>query len=1759
MIHISKFVFILLIFSISCKEESINLDIGSEVKKTLIETEEPIYYHIKLNEELKSGYIKIETNSDYQQGPAYIVFSKENLPERSNALLVADSISSIDNLLYINKEYIKNNQLNIKIGCHVKSCLFNVTFSNTEYIEIKRDSSYTYLTGNENKNNIFKISRKNEEQSLGNGNQNATMIFSINSPNNYLSARLFCVNSNNKTEISKLIKNFQKGLIMTFKENDNCEYHEDAYYLIDINSTDGDYIIFNSRSIESKTDNRIIPNSPALDSYLKEGVLEEECFDVTPTIPQPKGFYVINILTFSNPLNVTLKDPVTLKDEEIGIVYYEEAIKITYEFGNKRHICVKGLNNKEAVFNMQITDTNVELLRKDFYSPQISSYIYTRIIQEDSIVFFTHKKFKNYYKQLNMNMKLIKGLPEMYFTTCQNFPECKYNVGEIDDYINKGIFIKPHSVNGMYTYSISPDKDYSIINSNQTLLVVHCKKGDECIFETSFFDDTDSLILKKDSRFSNYLNANDTNKFSFEITDHKATKVIFTLYTLSGNTELILKKAPKGTDNDFTMNINKQEFIFTDKTIERSILGGYEFEIHGKSNAYYSIEYKIISRASLNENILDSGISYLEKIPFNDKKINFYIKHNRIGKNINFVSTFFGVNCKIKVEREEKEVQQKGTLIQDDISFNDKDYNLTRFEYIVKIVEMDNIQSINEDCMVYISSIEMDVSSENEYDKEIVIPENIQQQILLNEKTRGIKFLYPLSETEGNVLLNFIIIQNSPLNVSISYESNKKKYEYYVANSQTILLQKDIIRGENNCNQKNQVCNIIINIIPVNESDLSQGILFALSAKSKEIIPIYIKKTIMKEDSLSGNEIEYYYTDIIKDEEGEIIVNFDRGNGNIFARIYDKNSTDNNSDWMGKIHLPKPNDNDILKTDPYLKKVLYSKEDSSKCNKGCYLIIGVQNMIHSETENEKFLYDISIMIYILSKNEKRQITSIPIDKYIIHSLPQNEILDDYYKYYSLYVPSEAKELIIEFQSELCDMYVKDGNQIPSKKDYDYKFTPNSSGASIFKIKRREGSTLKGRTFTFAVGTSKAKVLFTSLYTFRLRLPNENYNELILVQSDQKAICDIENNNELCFFMIPLREYHDIDYIYVHAYSNVNTDIVFYFNQIDSQIIDLNNITEIKNHLPTMKNNSNQTSENSFDTNYYNVKIYHESKSSYLIIGVLSLKKSTIVLQSTFYSYKNIIEPNPSSEQLFHINGDKKITLSFPLNNNYFAYIIGIKGKGIINILNSNRKYYLKGSKDSLGVAVTLETKNNFKIEISNEEYFSFYVYYEQRSDQNFDDLIYGTNGQMFYYENDLPIIYYSKVPDEEEVNFIINIKNYTIKEKSNDEINNQQFTLNGIVVSETAILEKKRDKDKNPDPSFMFPGIFDPTLNVGVLHFTKKEFDDCKINETKYLYVILNKNRENKNIYSNFETEYSVLPLNSNNYYAPYNQYYYGTFLKNSSNIYRLRKNDEKDKYIRIEFATNDPNIIYEINDKFIENESKSNENIIISKNNIFGKNIIFVELPENTNLIYFYIKENGMSVIGDFSLKYTSAQKIDDFINYVIEKTKINKSGSGSDLILTFNTIKNNKTGSFIPSKYYLRIFELSDIKNNEIISIIGLLKVKPINIYSISSNNNDTELSFTLKNFGIERSCVFNLIGITNDDSNEQLVYDLLENIIDNNKKNIWFIIIILILGIVICALIFVFYYYYRKLKRENDDLKTKVDNTDFEKNLLNKNEDV
>ena len=57
---------------------------------------------------------------------------------------------------------------------------------------------------------------------------------------------------------------------------------------------------------------------------------------------------------------------------------------------------------------------------------------------------------------------------------------------------------------------------------------------------------------------------------------------------------------------------------------------------------------------------------------------------------------------------------------------------------------------------------------------------------------------------------------------------------------------------------------------------------------------------------------------------------------------------------------------------------------------------------------------------------------------------------------------KQKNLLLNFKVNYMICMLKKEIKFLLKKDYDYKFIPNSSGASIFKIKRREGSTLKGK-------------------------------------------------------------------------------------------------------------------------------------------------------------------------------------------------------------------------------------------------------------------------------------------------------------------------------------------------------------------------------------------------------------------------------------------------------------------------------------------------------------------------------------------------------------------------------------------------------------------------------------------------------------------------------------------------------------------------
>ncbi len=51
----------------------------------------------------------------------------------------------------------------------------------------------------------------------------------------------------------------------------------------------------------------------------------------------------------------------------------------------------------------------------------------------------------------------------------------------------------------------------------------------------------------------------------------------------------------------------------------------------------------------------------------------------------------------------------------------------------------------------------------------------------------------------------------------------------------------------------------------------------------------------MKTDVISGKSYVYYYSDVVQNEEGEINVNFERGIGDVYAKLVEKNIIEENA------------------------------------------------------------------------------------------------------------------------------------------------------------------------------------------------------------------------------------------------------------------------------------------------------------------------------------------------------------------------------------------------------------------------------------------------------------------------------------------------------------------------------------------------------------------------------------------------------------------------------------------------------------------------------------------------------------------------------------------------------------------------------------------------------------------------------------------------------------------------------------------------
>ena len=259
--------------------------------------------------------------------------------------------------------------------------------------------------------------------------------------------------------------------------------------------------------------------------------------------------------------------------------------------------------------------------------------------------------------------------------------------------------------------------------------------------------------------------------------------------------------------------------------------------------------------------------------------------------------------------------------------------------------------------------------------------------------------------------------------------------------------------------------------ITANDESLKKHIEFSFSIRQEIISPSYIKKGLMKTDIIAGKSSVYYYTDVNKGEEGEVLVNFERGTGNIYARIVSKENDDLDSNWMGRVHLPNANDDDLLTVNEYSHKILYDADNTKICgNIGCFLLITIENTVSRTIESYDYLYDISLYAKVNNGDKfKNQIINIVLDRFIIGDFPSNKDIT-YKQYYTFRLPNDAEKIVFELQSDLVNLYVNDNKNLPSPSDAKYEYKSDYKPNSVFILKKIDLD--KNKWFTICVEIDK---------------------------------------------------------------------------------------------------------------------------------------------------------------------------------------------------------------------------------------------------------------------------------------------------------------------------------------------------------------------------------------------------------------------------------------------------------------------------------------------------------------------------------------------------------------------------------------------------------------------------------------------------------------------------------------------------------------
>ena len=1148
---------------------------------------------------------------------------------------------------------------------------------------------------------------------------------------------------------------------------------------------------------------------------------------------------------------------------------------------------------------------------------------------------------------------------------------------------------------------------------------------------------------------------------------------------------------------------------------------------------------------------------------------------------------FYSLNCKVNVIQsyndengisKEEYTKVFDHLSQDVIDPSNVRYDNEQLEYRINVIEKDTSQYEGELCKLFASAIELSDKHE-ENSRDILIPDNIPQQIMFGKNINHVSYGYVHVDFENDLLIKFNLKHKAKYIVKLYYENVQKGEEEIITANDIIVIKK--VDWEDRCKDKTRVCYTQIDI-SLNQTNIEENPVLEFSVKSMASNFVsYILKNMFKIDYVQNNNPQYYYTEIGEKEKGFIIANFLRGSGKVYAKVVEKQikSKEEHADWRGKYILPT--ENEELKMDPFTKKLEFFT-NKKNCQNGCYLLIKILSDVEGGNIPIDRNYPYSLIVHTYPEDEDNKnlpVMNIPLDEYIIgniNNLEKNQII---YEFYTVWLNSDAKRVIIDFQSDAGALFINVGNNKPNFNNNHFNFGPTGKDTiytltkeQILTYANNNSSSLKDIILTIGIWVNNTDSIYTTPYAFIIRLEDDTLKDIYKVNSDQKALCNPKKVGKIfrCLYVIEYDYISTYNDLFVYAIANdQSASLKIYANYIDAELYDMGDIKSLEKLIPTNKNKKFPTNKQNVDYLYIKEGL---NKTSYLFISIEVNKNTIIELMSSFFLYQNGITPNPSSPQLFVVKNNLDLTLNFPKEYKEMVNLICIDGKAEIYwVSDENNKYYLKGKDDRLSITSLNPNKEHkliisAKEQIENGNGFIFYLNYNIRINNfNIDALDLHKSIYYVYLDNDLPISYYAplstsnmKQDDFYEIFFTFNHLQNDIKKEFRF-YENIAFDVNAFIVKESDVYDLRLLPDMKVSSNVIVKGVYDQGIRAGIIRISETDIDNSNISkiERPYLYLKIDKTEEFKNIrkYNKLGIETTALKSNSGVSISELSNQF-GCLTKSEDERKYVLRINKSFKYMNLQFSCLEDNLSV-----LIEGREKD---LKLEKTE-YGKSFYSLQMQkqENNTINLIVRRNNNSTILNDeyFMLQYTySNDKANN--QYSISNTTLKvikrENSNLADYLIELTPVNNFSDYNIT---YIIRLMHDGEMPKIPDLS----MKFNKQNVkeyYNPIEKNNKLNLNITDINKNVNYVQV--IAQIRNNEVVEYMSYDLtnqfqIEKISQNkgNQDNDNMILIIIIISVVafIFILIIIFITCACIYNRKAKDLIDKVNSISFIDNNKNK----